>query len=61
MKSLDRFIFGIIALALSIIALNPWFAPGRAGAAGGIVDVNIRQIGGSSLRPGIALPVKIVN
>jgi len=47
MQSLyDRIIWTVIALALSLIALNPWLAPGGAGAQGEVVKVDIARVNG---------------
>ena len=45
----DRIVMTVIALALSVIALNPWFAPGRVGADEGITKVDIVRIEGKDL------------
>ena len=38
----ERTIWTVIALALSLIALNPWLAPGKLAAQGdGVVKVDI--------------------
>ena len=49
MKTLDRVILAVIALALTVIALNPWVAPGYVSAQRGIVEVDIWGIGGRSI------------
>jgi hypothetical protein len=57
----DRIVFSLIALALAVIALNPWIAPGyvtaqsrtmdvniaRVSSVAGVLDVNIARIGGN--------------
>jgi hypothetical protein len=53
MGAVDRIIFGIIALALMLIALQPLFADAGRDAT----KVDIVSIGGYSIR-GSALPVK---
>lgn len=44
MKKIDRVILAVIALALAVIALNPWVAPGYVSAQGGTMDVNIKSV-----------------
>lgn len=56
----ERTVWFVIAAALSVIALNPWIAPTPLGAASGIMNVNVEQIGGKSLSYGEAIPVEIV-
>jgi len=64
MQSLyDRIIWAVIAAALSLIALNPWITPGAVKAQGGVVKVDIAEIGGTSVHsrsPVPPLPVMIV-
>lgn len=44
MKTLDRMILAVIALALAVIALNPWVAPGYVTAQSKTMDVNITGV-----------------
>lgn len=63
----DRMVLTLIALALTVIAINPWVAPGYVSAQGGTMDVNIERFSNKLLEypriegrlPGI--PVIIVN
>ncbi|MBI3127897.1 MAG: hypothetical protein HYZ11_09860 [Candidatus Tectomicrobia bacterium] len=43
----DRIVFSLIALALAVIAMNPWVAPGYVSAQGGKVDVNVVEFAGT--------------
>lgn len=52
MKTLDRIIFGTIAIALMLLALQPYIA-----RANRYQDVNIAAVGGNRVF-GAALPVK---
>ncbi|MBI3024091.1 MAG: hypothetical protein HYY66_00155 [Candidatus Tectomicrobia bacterium] len=45
----DRMVLSLIALALAVIALNPWVAPGYVSAQGGVMDVNIVAFSGVRL------------
>ncbi|MBI3024089.1 MAG: hypothetical protein HY618_03105 [Candidatus Tectomicrobia bacterium] len=45
----DRMVLSLIALALAVIALNPWVAPTSSQAQGGKVDVNIVEVRGKPL------------
>lgn len=49
MKKIDRLILAVIALALTVIALNPWVAPGYVQAQRGTMDVNIVAFSGVRL------------
>ncbi|MBI3129711.1 MAG: hypothetical protein HYZ11_19055 [Candidatus Tectomicrobia bacterium] len=51
MKKIDRIILAVIAAALTVIAMNPWVAPGYVSAQGGKVDVNIAEFGLKALDP----------
>lgn len=42
----DRIVLSLIALALAVIALNPWLAPGHVSAQGGVMQVDIVGVGG---------------
>ena len=53
MGVVDRIIFGVIALALSLIAARPYFAE-----ADRSMDVNISHVAGKRLSFGDPLPVK---
>ncbi|OGL62013.1 MAG: hypothetical protein A3J27_12140 [Candidatus Tectomicrobia bacterium RIFCSPLOWO2_12_FULL_69_37] len=46
MKKIDRIILSLIALALAVIAMNPWVAPGYVTAQGRTMDVNIVEVSG---------------
>ncbi|MBI3129712.1 MAG: hypothetical protein HYZ11_19060 [Candidatus Tectomicrobia bacterium] len=67
MQKIDRVILAVIAAALTVIAVNPWIAPGYVSAQGGRMDVNIVEVSGKPLAyhdvvgrlPGI--PVIILN
>ncbi|MBI2132250.1 MAG: hypothetical protein HYT99_05460 [Candidatus Tectomicrobia bacterium] len=68
MQQIDRVILAMIALALTVIALNPWVAPtsSQAQGQGGVTWVDIRRIGGvpvdlPSARPVPGLPVFVLN
>ncbi len=52
MKPLDRLIFGVIAVALVALAIQPYIAD-----AGRYQDVNIAAVGGYEVRGG-TLPTK---
>ena len=45
----DRIVFSLIALALAVIAMNPWIAPGYVSAQGTAAKVNIAEIGGHTV------------
>lgn len=49
MKKIDRVILAVIALALTVIALNPWVAPTSSQAQSGKMDVNIVEVDGHRL------------
>ena len=51
MKKIDRVILAVIAVALTVIALNPWVAPGYVSAQGqgGVVQVDIVGVGGRAV------------
>lgn len=55
----DRIVWTVIALALAVIALNPWIAPDALHAQSRTMDVNIK-VNGFSVRPSNPLPVKVV-
>ena len=57
----DRIVMTVIALALSVIALNPWLAPGRVGANEGIMKVTLVEKDGTYLNWGNPLPVRVNN
>ncbi|OGL62015.1 MAG: hypothetical protein A3J27_12130 [Candidatus Tectomicrobia bacterium RIFCSPLOWO2_12_FULL_69_37] len=68
MKKIDRMILGLIAAALTVIALNPWVTPAQTQAQGqgGVTWVDIRRIGGvpvdlPSAKPVPGLPVFVLN
>ncbi len=42
-------VWTFIALALTLIALNPWLAPGGSGAQGIIAPVDIVSVGGKGI------------
>lgn len=63
MKTLDRVILAVIALALSVIAVNPWVAPGYVQAQGGVVQVDIVRVEGKTISNKLddfgVLPVRV--
>lgn len=44
----ERTVWFTIAAALSVIALNPWIAPGRLSAQTGVMKVDIVKLEGKS-------------
>lgn len=63
MKKIDRVILAVIAVALTVIALNPWVAPGYVQAQGGMMRVDIVGVAGKSVLSTYqngTLPVEIV-
>ena len=64
MKKIDRVILAVIAVALTVIALNPWVAPGYVNAQGGVMQVDIVGIAGKAIFPTPndgTLPVEVMN
>ncbi len=59
-NAFDRTVWTVIAAALTLIALNPWIAPGRLDAQSRIMDVNIRQINNRYMGPKNPLYVRVV-
>ena len=52
---IDRYtkvVLTVIAVALSLIALNPWLKPEVTTAASSVIDVNIAKVGGYSVTGG---------
>jgi hypothetical protein len=65
MKKIDRVILAVIAAALTVIALNPWVAPGYVQAQGGVMQVDIVKVDGLYLfdkdrNPRRGLPVVVM-
>jgi len=56
----DRIVWTVIALALAVIALNPWIAPIDSSAQSGTMRVNVAELGGHALDYGGPIPVIIV-
>ncbi len=56
MKTLDRIIFGTIALALMLLALQPYIVDALGHRD--MTNVNIAAVGGKKLSFGEALPTK---
>jgi len=63
MTGIDRVILATIAIALVVIALNPWLAPAISQAQSGVMRVDIVGVAGKSLirtyQDG-TLPVEII-
>ena len=57
--SFDRIVMTVIALALTVIALNPWLAPGRVNANEGIMKVDLVRISGTGVYAASPLPVRV--
>ncbi len=51
-------VWTVIALALSLIALNPWLAPGGLSARG-VMEVDIAKIGRRSIASATPIHVKV--
>ncbi len=52
-------VWTVIALALTIIALNPWLAPGGLGAQG-VMQVDVVGVAGERINPDLAyVPIGI--
>ena len=56
----DRIVWTVIALSLSLIALNPWIAPGKTQAQGDIVRVDITRFRGDFIHKGNPIQVEVV-
>ena len=52
-------VWTVIALALTLIALNPWLAPGGLSAQSEIVKVGVVRISG--FRVGASIPVRVLD
>lgn len=55
----QNIVWTVIALALSLIALNPWLAPGGLSAQEGAVKVDIVSVNGTHTRGSV--PVYVEN
>ncbi|MBI2266374.1 MAG: hypothetical protein HYU64_14615 [Armatimonadetes bacterium] len=56
-----KFVLTVIAIALMLIAFRPLVEPRVAVAEKGVVEVNLKSIGGWSLNSSNPIPVKIVD
>lgn len=55
-----KIVLTVIAIALSVLALQPLYLPTATQAAYETMDVNIEAVGGSRIYRGSAIPVKLV-